>query len=160
MLKNKDVLLTAVLIFLAVVFLAFFSSLVGKRSTGVSRGVEVAVGGKVFEAEVAATAAARTRGLSGRDGLGENEGMLFVFEEPGNYGFWMKEMKFPIDIIWIKGDKVLGWAAGAEPEPGKPDRGLKVYYPPEAVDYVLEVRAGSAEKYGIKIGDSVSVSYP
>ena len=51
--------------------------------------------------DLAATNEEKRRGLSGRNGLEENEGMLFVFEEPGFYSFWMKDMLFPIDIIWI-----------------------------------------------------------
>ncbi len=103
------------------------------------RRAAVKIGDREFAAEVADTPARRAKGLSGRASLPENEGMLFVFEEPGNHGFWMKDMKFAIDIIWIKGDKIVGLTENAEPEPQKSVLGLTVYYPPEPVDKVLEI---------------------
>jgi hypothetical protein len=86
--------------------------------------------------------------------------MYFIFDKPGNYGFWMKDMKFPIDIIWISGDEVVGIDENAEPEPGEPLSDLKIYYPPREIDRVLEVNAGAAEKYNLKVGDTVTVLSP
>ena len=118
----------------------------------------VRIGDRVFQVDVAKTAALRARGLSSRDGLGENEGLFFIFDKPGNYGFWMIDMKFPIDIIWINGGRVVGFAENAAPEPGKRFWGLKIYYPPEPVQNVLELGAGAVAKFRIKIGDLVSLS--
>jgi len=64
--------------------------------------------GRVVTAEIAKTEEERARGLMFRDRLGENEGMLFIFEEPDFYSFWMKNMKFPIDIIWLSEEKKRG----------------------------------------------------
>jgi hypothetical protein len=72
----------------------------------------------------------------------------------------MKDMKFPIDIIWISGDEVVGIDENAEPEPGKPLSDLKIYYPPREIDSVLEVNAGTAEKYNLKVGDTVAAPSP
>ena len=110
-----------------------------------------------FMVEVADTIVSRTRGLSGRAGLKENEGMLFVFGSPDMHGFWMKDMKFPIDIVWIRGEKIVGFAENTMPEPGKSLLNLRVYYSPEPADRVLEIKAGLVEKFGLKIGDTVRV---
>src|ERR1035437_11182288 len=59
------------------------------------------IGSKKISAEVANTPTARQKGLSGRACISQNEGMLFVFPQSGSYPFWMKDMKFPIDMIWI-----------------------------------------------------------
>jgi len=112
------------------------------------------VGSAAFDVEIANTTTTRARGLSGRESLAENEGMLFIFNSPGIHGFWMKDMKFPIDFVWIRGDKVVGVTENAAPEPGVAMWNLTLYYPPEDVTHVLEVPAGTVEKRSIKMGDS------
>jgi|SRR3989344_511659 len=91
------------------------------------------------------------QGLSGRESLGEFEGMLFVFETPDFYEFWMKDMKFPIDIIWI--GENLEVTDISEDE--RPDSYPKLFKPKEKSLYVLEVNAGFARAHNIHIGDSV-----
>ncbi len=107
-----------------------------------------------FSAEIADTDAKRKRGLSGRQSLGEHQAMLFVFAAPGVYPFWMKNMHFPIDIIWIRSGKIIGISKNLEPA-GRivPP----IHYPPSAVDHVLEVRAGIADRYFMAIGDTVDL---
>ena len=94
------------------------------------------------------------QGLSGRESLGEFEGMLFVFETPDFYEFWMKDMKFPIDIMWIHEDgesiRVVDIA-----EDVKPESFPVLLKPKEESLYVLEVNAGFARAHNIHIGDSV-----
>src|SRR5581483_9076382 len=100
----------------------------------------VTIGSHTFQVEIASTTLQKTLGLSGRDGLGDGEGMLFLFSDsPGVQNFWMKDMKFSIDIIWIAGNKVVGFAEDAAPQPGVPLWGLKIYSSPDYVDKVLEV---------------------
>ena len=96
------------------------------------------------------------KGLSGREKLKENQGMFFIFESAGNYGFWMKDMKFPIDIIWIKDNKIVGFEKNIDPQIGVEEKDLKIYYPPEQVNEVLEVSAGVVDERGFKMGDLVS----
>lgn len=95
------------------------------------------------------------KGLSGRKRLKENQGMLFVFEEAGNYGFWMKDMKFSIDIIWIRDNKIVGFNENVEPQIGVSESELRIYYPSEPVQKVLEISVGGVKKYGLKTGDLV-----
>lgn len=108
--------------------------------------------------EVAASSNLRRLGLSGRDGLGENSGMLFVFDHSDFYDFWMKDMKFPLDIIWIKNNKVADLEENVPPPlAGAPDASPPVYKPEAPADSVLEVKAGFAGKNQVKIGDEVKI---
>lgn len=111
-------------------------------------------GEKIF-VEIADTEQKREQGLSGRDSIGENEGMMFLFSEKGKYGFWMKGMSFPIDIIWINGNSVVGVEKNVDPQVGALEEELKVYSPSEDVDRVLEIRGGKADELGINIGDVI-----
>lgn len=138
----------AVAVVFAFVFLVFGN---GNKTLPTS---DLFIGGKALSVEIARSAPERMHGLSHRDSLG-SDGMLFVFDKPGNYGFWMKDMKFPIDIIWIKDGRVTGISQNAVPEPEKQVWNLKVYYPPDAADSVLEVNAGFVLQNNIKGGDEV-----
>ena len=105
--------------------------------------------------EVVEDVAAVTKGLSGRVSLDENSGMLFVFSEVNIYRFWMPDMHFPIDIIWIDENKnVVGISADVSNEfdPANP----RFYTPPRPVRYVLEVNAGFSGSKNIKIGSPVT----
>lgn len=115
----------------------------------------VEINGARFLAKVARTSAEREKGLSGREHLGKNDGMLFIFEEPGLYGFWMKDMKFPIDIIWIKDGRIVGFSENVEPQISAQESELKIYKPPGLIDRALEINANGAKQHGIKIGDFV-----
>ena len=112
-------------------------------------------------AESAITREQRQKGLSKRDGLPFGEGMFFVFEQSGNYAIWMKDMKFPIDIIWI-GDsptgekKIVDIAENAIPEPDKKDSQLKIYKPKSDSRYILEINAGLSRLHNLQVGDSVN----
>lgn len=118
----------------------------------------VNIGGASFDVRVADTDKTRAQGLSGARGLAENEGMLFLFIVPGTYGFWMKEMRFPIDIVWIRSGAVAGYSENLPPTTGgELDENLKIYYPPGEIDAALEIPAGSVRKSGITEGQSVTI---
>ena len=114
----------------------------------------VEIGGQKINVDLALTEGEQAQGLSGRQSLSSLEGMLFVFNKPDKYLFWMKDMNFPIDMIWINQNmKVIFIKENA----------LPVSYPetygPSTTDgdakYVLEVVAGFSEKNNLKTGDSV-----
>jgi uncharacterized protein len=108
----------------------------------------VQIGRGEIVVEVADTDESRARGLSGRQSLGEDEGLLFVFETIGNHGFWMKEMHFPIDIIWLDEEKkVVHIESGVKPETFP-----RVFYPSYPAKYVLEVVNARSFDLGIDIG--------
>jgi len=116
---------------------------------------EISIGKNVFTVEMATTSIEEARGLSFRASLAEGTGMLFTFN-PGVQQFWMKDMNFPIDIIWIASGKVAGVIENAQPEPGVSLMNLKRYTSPNGVDRVLEVNAGTVLGDGIKVGDAVN----
>jgi len=87
--------------------------------------------------------------LSNREKLAENQGMLFVFDHTDYHSFWMKDMRFAIDIIWIdENKKVVDITHNAEPESYP-----KIFKPSLPAQYVLEVNAGWAEEHRVKVGD-------
>ncbi len=106
---------------------------------------------KIF-VEVKKTPKERQKGLSGRKNLPENQGMLFVFEKPGYYAFWMKDMNFALDFIWIKDNKIVEITKNVKPEDYQPPKTL---IPQNEVDMVLEVNAGFVKKNNIKVGDII-----
>lgn len=115
----------------------------------IARITMVQVGGATVKAEVADTLALQTRGLSGRTNLPEGGGMLFVFEEQGAHGIWMKDMLFAIDILWATGDGTIITVA----ERVAPGTYPQSFYASSAeARYVLEVPAGFVARAGIKEG--------
>lgn len=109
------------------------------------------IGQKTIEIDLADTSALRTLGLSGRDSLAPDHGMLFVFEKPDRYGFWMKEMNFSIDIIWIDVSKKIVHIE----ERVSPESYPKIYIPDAQALFVLEVPAGFVTENKIRVGDEV-----
>jgi len=115
----------------------------------------VEVGGASVTAEVADDDASRARGLSGRDRLDPDAGMLFVL--PGDSpSFWMKGMRFPIDIVWIRGARVVDVTADVPPPAGT-NEALATYSPERPANRALEVNAGWADRHGVERGDRVRV---
>jgi uncharacterized membrane protein (UPF0127 family) len=105
-----------------------------------------------FEVFIADEPHEQTRGLSGRDRLEEYQGMLFFMNEIKHHTFWMKDMKFDIDIIWIKDHYVVDVDRNVS---SAPHRQLDLQTPLEPANIVLEVNAGLAERYGIDVGDYI-----
>jgi len=107
--------------------------------------------GKDFLVEVADDEVERIQGLSNTSYLGDKDGLLFVFEEPGLHGIWMKDMRFPIDIIWFGADmKVVSIEEDVAPETFP-----EIFLPDEPALYVLEGNAGFVQLHGIEIGDEL-----
>lgn len=124
--------------------------------TAKNREAEVKIGENVFKVEIAETSSQQAKGLSYRDGLGKDRGMFFEFNKESEYGFWMMGMRFPIDILWVKNNKIVGIEKNASvPAFGTPENALKLYYPPEPVDRVLEINAGLCDDLRIGVGDGV-----
>src|SRR3989338_10847621 len=121
----------------------------------------VILGDLKIEATVVDNADERKKGLSENEDLAISSGMLFVFEKSDTYAIWMKNMKFPIDIIWIDGlptgqKKIVDIAQNATAEPGKNDEELKIYRPKTPARYVLEINAGLSKLHNLQVGDAVS----
>jgi hypothetical protein len=123
----------------------------------------VKIAGRILKTELALTSEAQQKGLSGREELKEDESMLFIFNYPSRYSFWMKDMNFPIDIIWLDENlNVVYVKENATPESYLPTgqaglstgkAGPKSFMPNQNAKYVLEVFASFSEKNNLKVGD-------
>jgi len=106
--------------------------------------------------ELARTSAEQIRGLSGRPELKSGHGMLFVYDRPQPVSIWMKDMRFPLDILWIRGSRIVKIEKQAPPlDPQGPER---IYT--ATADLVLEVPAGFTDHRRIRVGDTVRTSLP
>lgn len=113
----------------------------------------VIVRGTRLLVEIASTPAQRTLGLSGRTSLSEGAGLLFIFPDDDRWGFWMKDMRFPIDIIWIDRNKRIVHIENNV----LPESYPRVFLPAAAARYVLETNAGVSERSGWRVGDAVEI---
>ena len=112
---------------------------------------EISVGTTAVRVDLALTPAQQQLGLGYRNGLDEGTGMLFVFSESSERSFWMKGMRFCLDIIWIDGNEITGAAESVCPDPvGTPDGERQTYSSSGPASLVLEMPAGwlSANGYG------------
>lgn len=117
----------------------------------------VSIGKLSVNAKIASTPNDKKTGLSKNDSLALDQGMLFIFDKSDIYPFWMKGMKFAIDIIWLdQNKKVVDIAKNVSPEPGKNDVQLKQYKPATAAKYVLEVNAGLGDLNNVQVGDTAN----
>ena len=114
----------------------------------------VVVNGQTFTMEIANTDALRTKGLSGHAPLAPNHGMLFVFPQLGNYGFWMKDMLFSLDIIWVNDRFQITHIEQSV----SPSTYPTMFYPDALSLYVLEVPAGTASLLNIHVGDNIQLN--
>lgn len=145
--------------YIIIAILIFFGLLAGGyfwlfKTTPKLATANLRVGNTTFTAEIADTLRTRAQGLSGRGALGENSAMLFIFQIPFSYSFWMKDMNFPLDMVWIRKGAVIGVTENVSPPSGG-ILSLPTYSPPGAVDQVLEINAGAFKKFDLKIGDLV-----
>ena len=109
----------------------------------------------VVALEVARNEPERSRGLMYRTSMPERAGMIFLFDRPGIYPFWMKNTLIPLDMFWTDTAGKVVWIAESVP-PCQADPCPE--YPPKAVaSYVIETNAGFAKRHGVKVGDVVTL---
>jgi len=148
---------TATIILIGILTAAFLMNYywddIQRTLFGDSTVVTVFVGNTPFTARVADDQAEREQGLSGSDQLENNEAMLFIFPEPDRYGFWMKDMEYPIDILWFTSDFELVHIA----ENATPESYPQTFIPPESAQFVLEITAFGADKFGLKEGMEIEI---
>ncbi len=110
--------------------------------------VTVQLGDGVFKAQVARTDSELKRGLSGVSEFSKDQALLFVFPKDDTYGVWMKDMRIPIDIVWLdKNKKVIHAVSNATPESYP-----KTFRPPKPARYIVELASGTIKTRAIKIG--------
>ena|SRR3989338_734422 len=121
------------------------------------------IAGQKVKVELALTPEAQERGLSGREHLAQNTGMLFVFPDLRRHDFWMKDMKFAIDMIWLVPSTVEGSTENFNiiyiEKNATPESFPQTFGPVADSKYVLEVRAGFADQNNLKIGDRAELVY-
>lgn len=155
MIHKKVIVIALIILVAAAVLVASLWLQFGSRPTQELTGARIKVGDSEYSVELAETVASQTRGLSGRESLPERGGMLFVFKQPEPRMFWMYQMKFPIDIVWIREGRVIGVSKNAPVPTGM----IPASFPsPGPADMVLEIVAGAAERDGIVVGARVEFS--
>lgn len=136
---------------LLMLFAAAFAALVFSRDASPAGQKTITLAGREIRVTIADTPEERAHGLSGRVRLSEDEGMLFVFPGDGKYAFWMKDMRFSIDILWIAADgEVVHIVERAAPETYP-----RTFVSEGLARYVLELPAGDAEVRNVRVGDIV-----
>lgn len=137
--KKEIILLILIIILIPPVIL--WNSLISKKIT------EVCFKDNCFKAEIAESRIKSYLGLMFKENLPENRGMLFIFEEPNDYYFWMKNVRIPLDIIFMNEEKkVIYLYENAQPCGKNQCPAINAGQP---VKYVLEINAGQAKKMDI-----------
>ena len=114
--------------------------------------------GKVLQVEVMVKDEDRAMGLMFRPSLAPDRGMLFLFEAPDFHGIWMKNCKFPIDILWLDADrKIVHVQEGAPPCTKEP---CAVYSPLRRASFVVELGAGQARREKAAVGETIGFTLP
>lgn len=112
------------------------------------------IGNQVIQLEVAQTSQEQATGLMYRKSLADNRGMLFPFDPPRPVSFWMKNVEFPLDMVFVRNGEVRAIAAEVPPCRSEP---CSVYGPNEPVDQVIELRGGRAAELNLQVGDALIV---
>lgn len=151
-----------IILFLITVFLAGssakktinFQSLIPIKQTTTP---STTIKNHTFHLYIAKAQPDREIGLTKYNSLQKDQGMYFIFETPNYYAFWMKGMKFPIDILFLNSGTVVDIKDSIPPADAN-DNNPPRYIPIQTADSVLEISAGLSKKYGISVGDKVTFS--
>lgn len=115
--------------------------------------LEQSYAGECITLETVSTPDLRRQGLSGRNAMPITEGMLFVFEQPNNLCFWMKDMSFGLDMIWLDASKeIVKIDRNVDPETYP-----RTFCPSVLTQYVIELNKGMAEAIDLRVGDHIAL---
>ena len=164
---KKDLAVIAGLVLVIVVFIIFgrgFSTgqfitqtATDSAQTQNKNNAKVTIKDLVIQAQIADESKEHEVGLADYSSLALDEGMLFVFDKSASYVFWMKDVEFAIDIIWIDDQKkIVDIAPNVPPEPARDDKELSKYKPKADAKYVLEINAGVSSLHNLQVGDQAS----
>ncbi|KKS82705.1 MAG: hypothetical protein UV58_C0006G0004 [Candidatus Wolfebacteria bacterium GW2011_GWC1_43_10] len=158
MIQTKTTILLFLLVLLVLGLIAIYWTI---KNAGFSKDwqdndwAKISIGQGEITAELAVSWSKKSIGLSGKGSLADNQGMLFIFNQPTTPSFWMKDMKFNLDFVWINGDKIVDLSKNV-PAPLS-DQSPVVISPKESADKVLEINAGTADKLNIQVGDKINI---
>ena len=152
--KKKGLLFSLAIVSIALII----SSVVFVVQQGSSLSLQIArvtfEQGETLFMETANTLAQKTKGLSGSREV-PRDGLLFIYKTPEDVGIWMKEMNYPIDIVWVADGKVVHIVENAQPDDSS---NREVYRAGQEVSYVLEMKAETIQELGISLGDQVEIN--
>ncbi len=121
-----------------------------------NRRVSMSLGGQVVYARVASTDSTRQKGLSGTKQLTDAQAMLFIFDTPGRWGMWMKDMNYSLDMLWLDDDKrIISMEQNVAPSTYP-----EAFLPDKAARYVVELPAGFVQRHRVEQGQVVGFSAP
>ncbi|MCK5510280.1 DUF192 domain-containing protein [Candidatus Parcubacteria bacterium] len=148
----RKILIIFAITLLTICFIIFLFYTKEKQEQHQSIAPAVEINDIIIPVELADTPEKHIQGLSDKKEL--IGGMLFLFDNKKVRNFWMKNMNFPIDIIWIDNGKIVNISENLQPEGERPEKTYSSIYP---VNYVLEVNAGFCEENNILIGDKIKI---
>lgn len=118
---------------------------------------QATIGERLIGLEVARTRQQQATGLMGRTSLADDRGMLFEFKPPQSVSFWMKNVRIPLDMVFLKNGRVEAIASSVPPCSAEP---CPTYGPDgTTIDQVIELRGGRAAELGLKVGETVKIRY-
>ncbi|MGP1384707.1 MAG: DUF192 domain-containing protein [Thainema sp.] len=117
---------------------------------------EADMNGKIIQLEVAETQQQQAMGFMFRSEIPDNRGMLFPFDPPRRVSFWMKNVRVPLDMVFLRDGEVVAIASNVSPCTSDP---CPTYGPPEVIDSVIELRGGRAAELGLQAGDAIAVEF-
>ncbi len=122
-----------------------------------TKAATITIDGRVtYNIDIATSTVAKAKGLSGRESLSPDAGMLFTFNDMTTRHFWMQGMLIPLDVLWIREGKIIGLQANI-PHPAANNGQIATFQSPEPADQVLEINAGDIAKHGFAVGQAVSI---
>ncbi len=146
----KIIILSASFLFLGSLFIFRNQT----ESVPSEKKTQIQIKGVKIDVELAILPNKQARGLGGRNNLPGNQGMLFLYDTPAIYSFWMKDMEFPIDIVWIDENyRIVDITKNISP-----DTFPQSFQPLKPVQYVLEVNAGFADRNNLIVNDVIDFS--
>ncbi len=157
---KKHVIVGLVSLLLIVIFLAssyaILSLLNSDSNNGKNRGTEssITINNQRFSVEIADSDQERETGLSFRDSLDPESGLLFIFENEDFHGIWMKDMNFSIDILWLDSDLEIIHIE----ENISPDTFPQTFVSPTKAKYVLEINAGEVKEFNLSLGQVATLN--
>ena len=147
------IVLSIVVLALILVFGAYFLTFYKKPAD--IKTAKIEINGSILTAEIADTNALRAKGLSTRESMLQDYGMLFIFPASGNYSFWMKGMLFPLDFVWVNGETVVDLKENVALPGDVLSENWPSFSSRQPFDKALELNAGAIKSLGIKVGDRV-----
>ena len=154
MAHRRRLVLVGVCLLVAVAFAAIYARIDASHhpgGVGTYQTARLKLGDKTIYMDIADNPDKMHLGLGGRRSLAADRGMIFIYGDSGQRCFWMKDMEFPIDILWLDAQKKVGHIEKSL----DPDTYPQSYCPDVATRYVVELQSGVSQAAGIKSGDSL-----